>query len=111
MTVGELAKICEFEIVTKDADFERKITGGYCGDLLSWVMGRAKPDSVWITVMGNVNTIAVALLAGVSCIILAEGASLDNDAKRRAEENSIAVFKSEKSAFDIAVCIAKTLKL
>ncbi len=38
----------------------RAVPGGNCGDLLSWVMGRAGSGSAWITVMGNVNAVAVA---------------------------------------------------
>lgn len=111
MTVGQLAKKCGFKVITKNADLEREASGGFCGDLLSWALGHAKQGSVWITVIGNANTIAVALLSKVSCVILADGAVLDDDAKMRAEENGIAVLESEKSAFEIAVSVGKTLDL
>ena len=42
---------------------------------LSWVMARAQSGNVWITVMGNVNAIAVATLTDVSCIVLTENAA------------------------------------
>ena len=51
----------------------REVNGAYIGDLLSWVMGRAGEDNAWITIMSNSNIVAVATLADVSCIILAEG--------------------------------------
>ena len=54
-------------------DPERVVTGGYVGDLLSWVMGRARSGQAWITIMSNINTVAVASLADVACVILAEG--------------------------------------
>lgn len=109
MTVSELSKICNFEILTGGKSLENKVTGGYCGDLLSWVMGRAKSGDAWITVMGNENAVAVAVLAEVSCIILAQGASLDAQAQKRAEENYVAVLKSDRSAFDIAVAVHEAL--
>ena len=35
-------------------DGGRTVSGGcYCGDLLSWVMGRAPADGVWLTIMSN----------------------------------------------------------
>ena len=43
-------------------DPDREIAGGYCGDLLSWVMGRAQQDNAWITIMSNMNVVAVASL-------------------------------------------------
>ena len=51
MTVGELAKHPDFnEICVPDG--EREILGGYAGDLLSWVMGRAPADSASIPFQG-----------------------------------------------------------
>ena len=29
---------------------DRPVTGGYAGDLLSWVMGRAQSGDCWITI-------------------------------------------------------------
>ena len=43
-------------------DPERVVTGGYVGDLLSWVMGRARSGQAWITIMSNQNVAAVAVL-------------------------------------------------
>ena len=40
-------------------------------------MGKAPAGCAWITVMGNVNSIAVATLADISCIILADSVELD----------------------------------
>jgi predicted transcriptional regulator len=115
MTVGEFAKNGGFEIAAggeslSGEPLEREITGGFCGDLLSWVMGRAASGDVWVTVMGNTNAVAVALLADVACLILAQNAELDEDAKKRADENNIAVLKSGESAFDISVMVAKVLE-
>ena len=58
-------------------DGGRAVTGGYAGDLLSWVMGRAEAGDVWVTIMSNPNIVAVATLADVSCILLAEGVEPD----------------------------------
>ena len=46
MTVGELAAKLNLKTFN-ESDFDREITCGYCGDLLSWVMGRAKEGCVW----------------------------------------------------------------
>ena len=60
-------------------DGDREIDGAYVGDLLSWVMGRAQMDNAWITIMTNVNVIAVASLADTACVILAEGVSMEDE--------------------------------
>ena len=41
MTVKELCEKLELKILV-EGNLDREITGGYCGDLLSWVMGRAQ---------------------------------------------------------------------
>ena len=87
------------------ADPDREVTAGYVGDLLSWVMGRAPADGAWITVMTNVNVIAVASLSDVACVILAEGAELDEVALGRAKSEGINVLSGKMTAFDIARAI------
>ena len=52
-------------------DSSRTISKIFCCDLLSIAMSKAPAESAWVTVMGNKNTIAVASLTDVSCIILA----------------------------------------
>ena len=52
--------------------------------------------------MGNVNSIAVAMLADVACIVLCEDAPLDEDARARAQEKGIAVLASGENAYRLA---------
>ena len=98
MTVRQAAEALHLKTVSGKKSQENRISGLYCGDLLSWVMSRIRKGDAWITVMGNVNTVAVASLAESSCIILAEGASLDAAALGRAAENDIAVLSGDMPA-------------
>ena len=70
----------QFKILNKGTDVEREVTGTYCCDLLSIAMSRAPEGCAWVTVMGNINTLAVAALTDAACIILAEGVTLDGGA-------------------------------
>lgn len=88
---------------------EKEIGGCYCGDLLSWVISRAKENDIWLTVMGNINSIGVAVLAELSCIILTENAPLDEDAKKRAEENGVVILTTEKTTYELASEISKMI--
>ncbi|MBQ2826336.1 MAG: hypothetical protein IJF13_03845 [Clostridia bacterium] len=101
ITVSALAERLGLEKINI-GDPDREITAGYVGDLLSWVMGRAPEGGAWITVMTNVNVIAVASLSDVACVILAEGAELDEAALSRAKTEGINVLASSKPAFDLA---------
>lgn len=84
---------------------DRKISKIFCCDLLSIAMGRAPADGVWVTVMGNKNTLAVASLTDIACIILAEGVTLDDDTLQKAGEEGIAVLSTELPVFDMALKI------
>ena len=84
---------------------DREITGVYIGDLLSWVMGRAQSGDAWITIMSNINIAAVASLADVACVILAEGVELSEDVAKAAISKGINILSFEASAFDAAVLL------
>ena len=108
MTVGELKTALDLEMLV-EGDLARSVTGGYCGDLLSWVMGRAKAGDAWITVMGNVNAIAVCVLADVACLILADASPLDEAAKARAVAEDITVLRSDNNTYDLAAALSRLL--
>ena len=88
---------------------DRDVRGGYAGDLLSWVMGRAEADDAWLTIMSNPNILAVAQLADVSCIILCEGVVPDAGVAELANEKGINLLGSEASVFALAAGISKLL--
>ena len=87
------------------ADPDREICGVYVGDLLSWVMGRAKSDDAWITIMSNVNILAVASLADTACIILAEGVTVDESIKATAIDKEINIISTNLSIYEAAVIL------
>lgn len=109
ITVKNLVDIGDLELLI-NADTGKEVTGVYVGDLLSWVMGRAKAGNVWITIMSNINVIAVAALTEASCVILAEGAELDTEALTAAEEKQINIIKSRYPVYETAVMLSKLLK-
>ena len=62
MTIKELIDSGLFKTINVGDDTDRNISGLFCCDLLSIAMSKAPEDSVWVTVMGNINTLAVAAL-------------------------------------------------
>lgn len=110
MTVGQLMESGTFRVACGEGDLEREITKPYCCDLLSFAMGKAPAGCAWVTVMGNINTLAVASLADVACIILAEGAALDPVAAAKAAQQGIIVLMTEEPEFETAYKIFGLLK-
>lgn len=91
-------------------DPDRPVEGGYCGDLLSWVMGRAPAGGAWLTIMSNVNVAAVAALADTACVVLAEGVVPDPPLLDRAKAQGITLLGTELSVFDCAVQLGRLLE-
>lgn len=109
MTIQNLIDKKIFRVINCGEDLERDVTAVFCCDLLSIAMGKAPADSAWVTVMGNVNTIAVATLADVSCIIMAEGAVLDEVGRAKAKQQGVTVLASEEPIFDAALKIYREI--
>lgn len=103
MTVQELMDLGIFGVVNEGDETERQIQKVFCCDLLSVAMGRAPEGGAWVTVMGNMNTLAVAALTETACVILAEGALLDEGAVNKARQQGITVLKTELPVFDAAL--------
>lgn len=108
MTLKGLLTLDGFEPISITDD-SREIEGVYIGDLLSWVMGKAQSGDAWITIMSNINILAVATLTDVSCIILAEGVTLEDDVIATAKQKGINIVSSTLSAYDVAVRISCAL--
>lgn len=102
-----LAKVLELDVF--NAGENKAVESGYCGDLLSWVMGKAESGCAWMTVMNNVNVAAVAVLRDVSCVILVEGVSPDENLLSRAVSEDIALYGSKLDSYTLSVKISALL--
>lgn len=109
MTVQNLIDKNIFDVIHVSKAVDKEITVPYCCDLLSIAMGKAPEGCGWVTVMGNINTLAVAVLTDASCIILAEGVTLDETAVKKAQEQDITVFKTEEPVFEAALKLHRLL--
>ena len=104
MTVQTLAQLEPFTSLTCP-DPDREIIGAYAGDLLSWVMGRAEADNAWITIMSNINIVAVASLADTACIVLAEGVLPEQNVLDAAQSKGVNILQSRLPAYETAALL------
>lgn len=105
MTVSEFAKKYSLSVLCMPEP-TRVIKGAYAGDLLSWVMGRAKADDAWITIMSNRNVAAVASLADTACVVFAEGVKPEEEIISAAEEKGINLLSDSRNTFELCAVLA-----
>ena len=88
---------------------ELEVQGAYCGDLLSWVMGRAEEGNAWLTIMSNQNVAAVAVMADLSCIILTEDVTPDAQLLDRAEKEGLNLLGTPLGTYEAAAAISQII--
>ena len=102
MTIQDLINTGHFEVVNEGDSTDREICGVFCCDLLSICMSKGIEGAAWITVMGNVNTLAVMALTDMACIVLAEGARMDEIGLNKAKEEGFTVLRTEDPIYPSA---------
>lgn len=105
MTIRELIDSGLFKTVNQGEDLDRTVDSVFCCDLLSIAMGKAPAGCAWVTVMGNINTLAVVALTDAACVVLAGGVQLDAAAAAKAAQQQITVLSTDESIFEAALAI------
>ena len=107
MKTTELAKELGLERLSGGAD--KNIVSCYISDLLSRVLSGCQLGDIWITVQSSLNMVAVAVMTDVSCVILPEGLTASDNVIEKANEEGLTIFKSNESAFSLAIKISKLI--
>ena len=102
MLVKDLVEKFELSIAAGEKGLDREIMDGYCGDLLSEIMGNAPAGCVWLTVQGHQNIIAVAVLREMAAIIITGGQQPDEETIEKADQENIPILLWPSSSFSLA---------
>lgn len=105
MTLKDICDVCGAKLLC--GDLNREFDGVYVGDLLSRAMSHVEADNVWITIMANINTVAVATLADPAAVILAEDVELPEDVLAAAKEKDVTFITSSLSAYELCAIISR----
>lgn len=100
-TLKELKDKLELKLLSSKLEEEREVKDAYACDLLSWVMANGEEDMAWVTVQTHLNVVAVASLHDFACVIVPESIQVPEATIAKAEEENIAVFSSNKTAFQV----------
>ena len=103
MNASELIKELNAKLVTNDDTLENEYSGIYVGDLLSNVMANVQEDNLLITIMCNLNTIAVASLRDVPIIVFCENKKATDEMIDKANELNIAILETSLPAAEVVI--------
>ncbi len=107
MKISDLVARTGWNVLAGDPEQAPEVTGVYCGDLLSWVMGNGEPQQAWITVQVHMNVVAVAMLREFACVIIADGAMAGEEMLARAAEEGLVILASDLPVYETAMKLAE----
>lgn len=109
MTVTDLKEQLCLKSAYINMNCNKIIDGCYIGDYLSYVIKNAKPHNIWLTVVNNPNTVAVAMLKNLSCIIMCENVKPTEETVKIASDKGIPILLTTKTAYQLAVEISRVI--
>lgn len=101
MKISDILEECKLKLVTGNPD--REIKGYYACDLLSWAISHANEGDLWVTVMNNINILAVASLVDVSCIVIPEDIEIPQTLTEKAQEREVTLLSTPLQAAELII--------
>lgn len=108
MTAAQLVEKLDLSVLCMPEP-DAEITGAYAGDLLSWVMGRATEGDAWVTIMTNINTVAVASLAGIALVIVCDSSEIEDEVVKTASSKSVNMVRTASPMYEMCVQLSKCI--
>lgn len=102
MTIRDIVKTLDLQVISGENLLEREVTGGYAGDLLSDVLANSEKGNIWITLQIHQNIIAVASSKELSGIIIVNGRKPEKETLARAEEEEMPVMISNLLTYEVS---------
>ncbi|MFH1059425.1 MAG: [Fe-Fe] hydrogenase large subunit C-terminal domain-containing protein [Pseudomonadota bacterium] len=102
MTVSEIVEKLDLQVAAGASGLQRAVSGGYISDLLSDVMANAQAGSLWLTIQGHQNVVAVAVLRELAAVILVGGRQPAAEAAQKADQEGVPILVSNEQAFELA---------
>jgi predicted transcriptional regulator len=102
MMVKDLVDKFDLAVTAGESGLDREVTDGYCGDLLSEIMGNAPTGCAWMTVQGHQIIVAVAVQREIAAIIITGSQTADDDTIKKADQEGIPILLWPHSSFRLA---------
>jgi hypothetical protein len=101
VTIREAAAALNARII-QDIFEDSELAGAYTSDLLSDVIANAKDGGALITIQAHKNTVAVASLVNISCVIVCNSRPVPEDMIEAARDEGIAVLLTGENQYAVS---------
>lgn len=108
-TVSAIAEKAGLNVVVR-GDMSKTVEGCYISDLLSDVMAHGKEHDLWITLQAHPNIVAVAVIKGISALILTNGRNPEPETIRKAESENVTIMVSPSPTFELSGLLYRMIK-
>lgn len=99
MTVEQIARILDAEIICGEERSQHDIDIAFASDLMSDVLTLKEDNVLLITGLANMQTLRTAEMSDIHCIIFARNKKISEEMKELARENDIIVLECRYSVF------------
>ena len=100
MTLAEIGKVVEAELITGEKQLEHDIEHVCGADLMSDVLAFAVPGGVLLTGLRNVQSVITSHVAEIRAIIYVRGKKPDLEAVKLAQQKGIPLLSTSLSMFE-----------
>ena len=109
LTVNNIAEKLGLKVVVQ-GDLSEIVSGCYISDLLSDVMAHSNDHELWITLQTHPNIVAVAVIKGLSAIILTNDRNPEPATIKKAEAEKVTIMISPHATFELAGLLYSMIK-
>ena len=102
MTLDQLVSRLDLKVFTPGLPLDRPVRGGYASDLLSDVVGHARPADLWLTMQVHPNIVAVAALKELAAVVLVNGREPAPETVEQAVREKVLLLGARIGAFELA---------
>lgn len=93
----------QYLVLTENNTTELSFSGLYATDLLSQAIHSAKPGNIFVTIISNLNSLAIAVMLDLPCLIISAQKEVSQKLIDKANEEGIAVISTKLHSHQIII--------
>jgi predicted transcriptional regulator len=101
MKVTQIVDALSLTVAAGARGLDGEVAGGYSSDMLSCAMAGAAQGSLWVTLQGHLNVVAVATLNELAGVIVTEGKPVSPEALSKADDEGIPILMTRLGTFEV----------